>query len=78
MPSVHDKTGVPLTMLYSWREQVRANAKWQPSSEHFEMTNRALPDDAEELIAQVIRSTFVPLGRGLDRLTLKLVAYVLI
>jgi hypothetical protein len=27
MPSVYDKTGVPLMTLYSWREQVRANAE---------------------------------------------------
>jgi hypothetical protein len=51
MPSVHDKNGVPLTTLYSWREQVRANAEWRPFLEHFEMRNRALPDDAEALIA---------------------------
>jgi hypothetical protein len=50
-----------------WGEQVRAHAKWRPSHEHFEMTNHALPDDAEAIIAQLIRSNFVSLGHGLDR-----------
>jgi hypothetical protein len=29
MPSVHANTGVPLTTLYSWREQVRVHAEWR-------------------------------------------------
>jgi hypothetical protein len=49
--SVCTKTGVPLTTLYSWREQVRVHAEWRPSHEHFEMTNCALPDEAEAIIA---------------------------
>jgi hypothetical protein len=78
MPSVHAKAGVPLTTLYSWREQVRVHAEWRPSHERFEMTNRALPDEAEAIIAQFIRSTFVALWRGLDRLTLKSIVLMLI
>jgi hypothetical protein len=27
MPSVHDKIGIPLRTLYSWRGQVRINAE---------------------------------------------------
>jgi hypothetical protein len=71
MPSAHDKTDVPLTTLYSWREQVSANAEWRPSHGHFEMANCGLTDDAEALIAQLIGSNFMALGRGLDRPTLK-------
>jgi hypothetical protein len=62
MQSVHENTGVPLTKLYSWRERGRAHAAWRTSHEHFEMTNRALPGDAEAIIAQFIRSNFVALG----------------
>jgi hypothetical protein len=40
MPSVHARTGVRLTTLYSWREQVHAHAEWRSSHEYFEMTNR--------------------------------------
>jgi hypothetical protein len=78
MQSVHVKTGVSLTTLYSWREQVRAHAEWRPSQEHFEMTNRTLPGDAEAIIAQFIRSNFVALGRGLERPTLKSIVLMLI
>jgi hypothetical protein len=78
MPSVHAKTGVPLTTLYSWREQVRVLAEWRRSYEHFEMANRALPDEAEATIAQFIRSNFVAFGRGLDRPTLKSIVLMLI
>jgi hypothetical protein len=54
MQSMHEKTGVPLTTLYSWREQVRAHDDWRPSHSLSEMRNRALPDEAETIIAQFI------------------------
>jgi hypothetical protein len=38
----------------------------------------ALPDDAEALIAQFIQYSFVELGRGLDRSTLKLMVLMLV
>jgi hypothetical protein len=40
------------------------------------MTNRTLPDDAEALIAQFIRSNFVALGHGLDRPMLKSIVFM--
>jgi hypothetical protein len=78
MQSVHENTGVPLTTLSSWRERGRAHAEWRTSHEHFEMTNRALPGDAEAIIAQFIRSNFVALGRGRERPTLKSIVLMLI
>jgi hypothetical protein len=68
----------PINDLHSWREQIHTNAEWRPSHEHFEITNHALPDNAEALIGQFIRSTFVVLGRGLYRPTLKSVVLMLI
>jgi hypothetical protein len=70
MPSMHNKTRVSLMTLYSWREQVRAQAEWQRSHKLFAMKNRILPEEAEEIIAQSIRANFVALGRDLDRPTL--------
>jgi hypothetical protein len=61
-----NETGVPLTTLYSQREQVPANAEWQPSHEHFEMRNRPLPDDVEAHISRFVRSNCMTLGPGLD------------
>jgi hypothetical protein len=78
MQSVHENTGVPLTTLYSWRERGRAHAEWRTSHERFEMTNRALPGDAEAIIARFIRSNFVALGRGLERPTLTSIVLMLI
>jgi hypothetical protein len=42
------------------------------------MTNRALPDEAEAIIVQFIRSNFVALGLGFDRLILKSIVLMFI
>jgi hypothetical protein len=62
MQSKQVNTGVPLITLDSWRGQVRAHAKWRPSHEHFEMTNRALPGDAEAIIRSLFDLVSRPLG----------------
>jgi hypothetical protein len=35
MRIVSEKPGVRTTILYSWRERVRADPTWEPSRDHF-------------------------------------------
>jgi hypothetical protein len=71
MSSIHATTGVPTSILYSWREQVGVDPEWQHSTEHFAHSHRALSDDVEVLIAQIRRSQLLAPGRSLNRPILK-------
>jgi hypothetical protein len=51
---VHAKTGVPITTLYSWREQVRVDPEWRPSAEHLALARQTDPNH----ISLVARITF--------------------
>jgi hypothetical protein len=78
MTAVRAKTGVPITTLYSWREQVRCDPEWRPSADHFALAHRALPDDVEEIIAQFIGCQFLALGRSLNRPTLRSIVFMIL
>lgn len=64
-------TNVPLTTLYSWRERVRVDLEWRPSSSRSPQNTRELPDDVEQLIGSLIRINLIQEDRPLMRTTLQ-------
>jgi hypothetical protein len=78
MAAVHAKTGVPITILYSWRGQVGVDPERRPSAEHFALGHRARPDDIEDQIAQFIRCQFNVLSRSLNRPPLRSAVYMIL
>jgi hypothetical protein len=66
-----EKTKIPLTTAYSWREKVRADPEWRPSPEHFAENSRMFPTGIETMLADFILLHFVSEGCALTRPTLR-------
>jgi transposase len=71
MREVSERTKIPISTLYSWREKIRTDPEWRPSKEHFSSNPRLFPPDVETMLADFIRYHFVSEGRALTRPTLQ-------
>jgi hypothetical protein len=71
MRTVSEQTKIPLATLYSWREKVRADPGWRPSSEYFSTNPRTFPPKVETMFADFICLHFASEGRALTRPTLR-------
>jgi transposase len=78
MRDVAKTTNVPLTTLYSWRERIRVDPDWRPSSSRSAQNARELPDEVEEIIASFLRINFISEGRPLTRTTLQPLVLMLV
>jgi hypothetical protein len=58
MPEIAHKTGIPLPVLYKWREQYVINSNWRPGSIR-RTTNRIFTDTQEKTIAEYLREHFL-------------------
>jgi hypothetical protein len=65
-------------MLYSWREQVRADPSLRPSQEHFSEDRQIFPDDVKQMIANFLRMNVLAQGNPLDRSRLQLLIILLV